>query len=179
VPKTWKDLANPALKGKIALSGTDTGPRAIAAMVKANNEDFVKQSFWPQSYAIQEVSGRALLDLIINGEIASSPTIYRNHVLDSKAQGAPIEWVPLNPVPTNTGSVAIMTRAPHPYAATLWADYVLGPDGQALFEKREYGSPTKSYGFDVYYPEAGLSLDQYDKALKNWSDLMRQGAGKS
>jgi hypothetical protein len=72
-----------------------------------------------------------------------------------------------------------MSKPPHPNAALLWADFVLGPDGQALFEKRVYGSPTKSYGFSVFYPEEGLSLVQYDTAFRRWTDLMRKGAGKS
>jgi iron(III) transport system substrate-binding protein len=179
VPRKWQDLANPTLKGMLTLSGTDTGPRTIAALENVAGADFIQQKIWPQNYSIQEVSARALLDLIITGEVASSPSIFRNHVLDSKATGAPIEWVPLEPVPTNTGAVAVMSKAPHPNAAMLWIDFVLGTPGQALFEKRFYGSPTKSYGFSLFYPEGGLSLLEYDTAFRRWTDLMRKGAGKN
>lgn len=179
VPKTYNDLANPALKGKMAFAGAETGPRSMAALEKTLGPEFIQTKLWPQTYSVQEVSARALLDLIISGEVVASPSIFRNHVLDSKATGAPIEWVALEPVPTNTGAVAVMAKAPHPYAAMLWVDFVLGPEGQALFEKRSYGSPTKTYGFSTFDPEGGLSLNEYDTAFRRWTDLMRKGAGKS
>jgi ABC-type glycerol-3-phosphate transport system substrate-binding protein len=44
---------------------------------------------------------------------------------------------------TKRYTAAIPSQPPHPHGALLLADYLLGPEGQAVLEKFEYGSATK------------------------------------
>ena len=71
------------------------------------------------------ISGRAMADLVMSGEVALSPTIFRDHALEAKAKGAPIDWAAMEVVPTNAGAVALVAGAPHPHAAALLADFLL------------------------------------------------------
>lgn len=180
VPKTWQELGKPELKGKLVMSGAGTtGARVFGTIKQVAGEDFIRNQLWPQNYTIQEVSGRALLDLVVSGEAPSSPTIFRNHALEAKAKGAPVDWVPLEPVPTNGGSTGIPNQSAHPFAATLWVDFILGPTGQGILEKYQYGSAAKTYGFNAMYPEVGQTAREYDQNLRDWGKLMRDGARKS
>src|SRR3712207_9324718 len=43
--------------------------------------------------------------------------------------------------------------SPHPHGALLLADYLLGPEGQAVLEKFEYGSAAKNLGFKRWRPD--------------------------
>jgi iron(III) transport system substrate-binding protein len=173
VPKNFDGLLNPALKGKIGFVTSDTGPRMIAAMLKFKGEEYLTK-LRQQEISLHAVSGRALLDLVISGEVEASPTIFRNHVLVAMEQKAPVAWVAMDVVPANAGASALPTQAPHPHAAVLLVDFVLSPDGQKILEHYEYGSPSKEYGFKRWYPEQGLSTAQYEKENTRWEKVLRE-----
>jgi iron(III) transport system substrate-binding protein len=171
-PRNYQELLRPELKDKIAFAGTDTGVTVTGAMLKFKGEEFVKK-LKTQNPAIHNVSGRALLDMVISGEVGVSPTTFRNHVEVSLKVGAPIEWIPMEVVPSNSGSTAVLAKAPHPHAALLLADFVLGAGGQKVLEEYQYGNPTKDYGFKRWYPEQGLTAEQIDKLEERWRNTMR------
>ncbi|HEX9787281.1 MAG TPA: hypothetical protein VGB09_04605, partial [Candidatus Binatia bacterium] len=160
-------------KDKIAFAGSDTGVTVVGALLKFKGEEFVKK-LRAQSPAMHNVSGRALLDMVISGEVGVSPTTFRNHVEVSLKAGAPIEWIPMDIVPSNSGSTAVSANAPHPHAALLLADFILGEGGQKVLERYEYGNPTKDYGFKRWYPEQGLTAEQIDKLEGKWRTTLRE-----
>ncbi len=172
VPKNYDGLLNPALKGKMGFVTSDTGPRTIGAMLKVKGEEFVKK-LSQQEIILHAISGRAILDLVISGEIELSPTTFRNHALVAIEQKAPIGWVAMDVVPANAGASALPIQAPHPHAAVLLVDFILSPDGQQILEKFEYGSAAKDYGFKRWYPEKGLTIEQYEKESDRWEKLLR------
>src|SRR5262245_15026230 len=171
-PKNYEGLLRPELKDKIAFAGSDTGVTVIGAMLKFKGEEYFKK-LKTLNPAIHNVSGRALLDLVISGEVGVSPSTFRNHVEVSLKVGAPIEWIPMDVVPANSGSTAVSMNAPHPHGALLLADFILGPSGQKVLEQFEYGNPTKEYGFKRWYPEQGLSAEQIDKLEEKWRNTLR------
>ena len=179
IPKNYDGLLNPKLKDKIGFAGSDTGTRTVGAMLKFKGEEFLRK-LKAQNPMVHNVSGRALLDLVISGEIGLSPTTFRNHAEVSIAQGAPIAWVPMEVVPTNSGSTAVSVQPPHPNAALLFADFILGPDGQKVLEKYEYGQATRDYGFKRWYPDQeGKTTDEYEKLDAKWDKLLRDLGRKS
>ena len=173
VPKSYEELLKPELKDKIGFATSDTGSRVIAALLKFKGEEFVKK-LRQQNIRLYAVSGRALLDLVISGEVGVSPTVFRNHALVSIEQGAPVGWVPMEVVPTNAGGAAIAAQAPHPHAAVLLLDFILSPGGQKVLEKFEYGSASNDYGFKRWYPEQGLTTEQYERENTRWDKLLRE-----
>jgi iron(III) transport system substrate-binding protein len=171
-PKNYEGLLRPELKDKIAFAGSDTGVTVVGAMLKFKGEEYVKK-LKAQNPAVHNVSGRALLDMVISGEVGVSPSTFRNHVEVSLKAGAPIEWIPMDVVPANSGSTAVSKNAPHPHAALLLADFILGAGGQKVLEQFEYGNPTKEYGFKRWYPEQGLTAEQIDKLEEKWRNTLR------
>jgi iron(III) transport system substrate-binding protein len=172
-PKDYQGLLRPELKDKIAFAGSDTGVTVVGALLKFKGEEFVKK-LRVQSPAMHNVSGRALLDMVISGEVGVSPTTFRNHYEVSLKAGAPIGWIPMEVVPTNSGSTAVSATAPHPHAALLLADFILGEGGQKVLEQYDYGNPTKDYPFKRWYPEQGLSAEQIDKLEAKWRSTLRE-----
>ena len=172
VPRNYEGLLRPELKDKIAFAGSDTGVTVVGALLKFKGEEFVRK-LKMQNPVVHNVSGRALLDMVISGEVGVSPSTFRNHVEVSLKVGAPIEWVPMDIVPTNSGSTAVSVKAPHPHAALLLADFIFGAGGQKVLEKYEYGNPTKDYGFKRWYPEQGLTAEQIDKLEDKWRSTLR------
>ena len=178
VPKNYEGLLRPELKDKIGLAGSDTGVTVIGAMLMVKGEEYIKK-LKAQNPIVHKVSGRALLDLVISGELGLSPTTFRNHAEVSIKEGAPLAWVPMEIVPTNSGATAVSVQAPHPHAALLLTDFILGEGGQKVLEHYEYGNPTKDYGFKRWYPEQGLTTEQYEKLDEKWNKVFRDLSRRS
>lgn len=173
IPKNYGDLLKPELKGRIGFATTDTGNRVIGAILLSKGESFL-QKLKAQDIALHAVSGRAILDMVISGELGVSPTVFLSHSRVSIAKGAPVQWVPMEIVPANAGGVALPANAPHPYGALLFADYLLSPEGQKLLAKFGLDSATGKPDFKRWYPEQGKNVEQYEKENARWEKLLRE-----
>ena len=172
VPKGFEGLLNPALKGHLAVGTGGTGARVIGAMLKVKGEAFVKK-LKGQDIRVFALSSVGVRDQIAAGEISGSPIIFRTHALEAMEKGAPVDWVPMELVPVNAGAPVLPARPPHPHAALLMVDFLLGPDGQAILEKYKYGSAIKDYGFKRWYDSKGLTTEQYEQEVMKWEKLLR------
>jgi iron(III) transport system substrate-binding protein len=172
VPKNFDGLLNPALKGRMAMVTTDTGSRTAGAMLRTKGEEFLRK-LRGQEITMHSVSGQALNDMIISGEVEASPTIFRNHALVAAAKGAPVVWVPMDIVPASAGSAGLSSQAPHPHAAVLFIDFLFSSDGQKILESYEYGSAAKEYGFKRWYIEKGMSIQQLERESDRWERALR------
>jgi iron(III) transport system substrate-binding protein len=171
-PKGFDALLSPELKGKMGISTGETSGKIIGAMIRTKGEEFVKK-LKGQEIKLYTIDAPALVHVIASGEIVASPAIFQTHTLLAASKGAPLQWVPMEIVPTNVGSAAVALNPPHPHGALLMADFLLSPDGQGILEKFYYGSATKDQGFNKWRPERGLSTDKYEKDLLHWEKLLK------
>jgi len=173
VPKNFAELIKPENKGKIGVSGDSTGVRFLGAVIRAKGEEFAKQLKLIEM-KMHMISGGAVHELLAAGEMPMSISVFRNHVLAAQPKGAPTEWVPLDLVPTNAGGVALPLSTTNVHGALLMADFLLSPEGQRIFEEKfRFAIPTRNYGFKRWYPEKGMSLDQYEKTEDRLRKLLR------
>lgn len=170
--KNFEILLNPELKGKMGISIGETSGKIIGAMIRTKGEEFVKK-LKAQEIKLYSIDPPALVNVIASGEIAASPAIFQTHTLLAASKGAPLEWLPMDIVPTNVGSAAVAANPPHPHGALLMADFLLSPDGQGVLERFYYGSATKDQGFKKWRPERGLTTDKYEKDLLRWEKLLK------
>jgi iron(III) transport system substrate-binding protein len=125
------------------------------------------------------MSGAALAGLVASGEVPLSPTIFDADVAVAKQKGAPIEWRPLDPVVTTVGYSGLSSKAPHPHAALLFLDYLHSKEGQQLMMKGGLWSPREDLGsleqkFKKVYLDSRYSLEELEKKLTEWENLMRR-----
>ena len=120
-----------------------------------------------------KASSAGFLDLIAAGEVAGSPVVFRNQVAVMKEKRAPVDWSPLEVAPANAGGSAIIANAPHPHAALLFTDFIIGAEGQKIIEQFRYGVAWKEYPFKREYPERHMTSTEYEKAEERWSQLVR------
>ena len=122
----------------MAISGSlSTSANWVGAMVISLGADYVRK-LGQQDIRIYELTGRALANLTISGEVPLSPTIYNSHVEASRALGAPIAWNVPGPVPVTDTSTALALKAPHPHAAMLLIDFLMSKEGQAIYRDLGY-----------------------------------------
>lgn len=150
LPKTYRDLLDPKWKGKVAIAGSENGIMGIGTMLDTYGEDFVKR-FAGQQFTVHMVSARGVLDMIINGEYMLSPTITDAHVIESKLKGAPVEWVPIEPVHVNVGQIALARNSRHPHAAMLFIDHELSKEVGEIHKQKGYLSSRKDVAVEKNY----------------------------
>lgn len=176
VPKTHADLLNPALSGKLALSGTGTGGYWVGSVLKGMGDEkgraFIQQFAKQQSPGVQQISAKALLDLVAKGEVPASPTIYRDHVRQAvETQNAPVAWVALEPVTTLATKMAYAAKAPDPNAGMLFIDYIMGTDGQQVLKDHYYTTGGEPLPYQLWLPGEGESADQGAQDTQLWNTL--------
>jgi iron(III) transport system substrate-binding protein len=182
VPRTYDDLLNPKWQGKMAIAGSNTLGNWVGAAVLDKGEDYVRK-LGAQKVKIFNVSGRAVANLVVSGEVYMSPASFDSHFANSKDEGASVDWLALGGVYSTTGAVAIAKRAPHPNAAMLYIDFMISKLGQEMYKKIGYGSaredlPAKSKPSKIYYL---AQRPNYAEEYEKWNQLGRQvfGNGES
>ena len=174
VPKSFDDLLKPELKGQNRFCHErHRQPRDRGDAGEQRAREFV-QKLKAQHITLHSVSGRAILDMVISGELGVSPTVFLSHSRVSISKGAPIKWVAMDLVPTNAGGVALPVNAPHPYAALLFGDFLLSADGQKFLGKYGLDSAMNKPDFKRFYAEAGMTVEKYEKENEKWEKLLKE-----
>ena len=158
LPKTYDDLTNPKWKGKLGIEGTDSNWFMTLALAlgeqKATTvlEDIVTKN------GISVRKGHTLLtNLVASGEVPLALTPYYHEVEPLKKMGAPIDHLYLAPVIAMPSAAAVVKKAPHPYAAMLFFDFLLS-DAQKIWADRD----TVPTNLKYQKLPAGLKLNMLD-----------------
>lgn len=136
LPKRYEDLLHPRWKRRMVLDQNED--RWFANMLYLMGEK--KGMEFMQALAKQEIairSGRSLVtQLLAAGEFDVQIVAYwyRPHLM--KKQGAPVDWVAMEPAIVALHPISLVAKAPHPNSARLFIDYALSDDGQRLFAQR-------------------------------------------
>jgi iron(III) transport system substrate-binding protein len=113
--------------------------------------------------------------MVIAGEVPLALDIYNYMPEQAKRKGAPIDWFVLEPAVARSNAIGVARRAPHPNAALLFYEYMLGEEGQRVLVKMDYvpsntkvASPLK--GVKILQTDPIRTLDESDK----WKDLFEK-----
>ena len=142
-PKTFADLLDPKLAGKMAWNGSSMAGSYgfVANVLTSMGED--KGMTYLRALAKQRVvnvqaSSRAVLDQVIAGEYWMNLMAFNHHTVISARKGAPCDWLKLEPTPVTLDAVGLLKDAPHPNAARLFLEFLLSEEGQKVFQQNEY-----------------------------------------
>jgi iron(III) transport system substrate-binding protein len=176
IPATYDGFTSPAWKGRIALEATDA--EWMATLVKSGDAKTGLDYFRRLSALRPAVrQGHILLaNLVVAGEVPVGLTAYHSNVVPLRRKGAPIDFVPVQPVVARPQGIGAARNAPHPHAALLFLDYVLSPEGQQLFEslgRVPASTRVKSalHDFPFTTIDPATALDEKDKWERLWSEL--------
>ena len=135
VPKTYDDLLKPVWKGKQILNDIDNFEWFDGLFRYWGRE---KSLAYFRRLAQQEQvfqrGARGRIQLVAAGEFPVTIG-FGPHAQSFMMQGAPIEWVPLEPVVVILNTVSLAAKAPHPAAARLLIDFLFSKTAQ--FKLRE------------------------------------------
>lgn len=132
IPRSYAGFTDPRWRGRLGIEATDA--EWMATLVKTWGEAAGMAYFRSLAEMKPDVrKGHVLLaELIAAGEIPVGLTVYNSNAESLKRRGAPIDWLPVEPVVGRPQGIAVARNAPHPHAALLFVDFVLSPEGQEL-----------------------------------------------
>jgi ABC-type Fe3+ transport system substrate-binding protein len=81
---------------------------------------------------------RVVLDRVVAGEYPLALATFTHHTEISLSKGAPVRWLKLDPLTATMDPIFLLKGAPHPNAAKLFIDFVVSPEGQAVFRDAGY-----------------------------------------
>ena len=178
LPKSYKDLLDPKWKGKLGIEAKDQDWFASVVDVMGGGEAGLK--FFRDVVAINGLSvrqGHTLLNnMVISGEVPLALTVYNYMPEQAKKKGAPVDWFALEPAIARSNAVGVARRAPHPNAARLFYDYLLG-EGQQYFVAMDYVPtntkvPSPLKGVKIMQTDPIRSLDEVDKWTRLFEDTI-------
>lgn len=168
LPTTYTDLLDPTWKGKLGIEAKDQD--WFASVVDVMGEE-TGLMFFRELAARNGVSVRLghtlLTNLVISGEVSLALTVYNYMPEQAKKKGAPIDWFAIEPAIARSNAVGVAQRAPHPKAARLLYDYLLG-EGQQHFVSMDYVPSNRNaasplHGVQIRQVDPVRSLDEADK----------------
>jgi iron(III) transport system substrate-binding protein len=143
VPRTHQDLLDPRWKGQFVWHPNSIagGYGFIGVVLKSMGEENglrYLRKLAEQNIVPLPVAARAVLDRVIAGEYPVGLDMNSSHAAISAALGAPVRFVPLDPVTMTMQIAGISRGAPHPNAAKLFLDFIIARAGQEVFREADY-----------------------------------------
>jgi iron(III) transport system substrate-binding protein len=176
LPATYEGFLDPKWKGRIGLEATDQ--EWLAGLAKHWGEKRALEFFRALAAMKPDVrKGHVLLsEMVAAGEVPVSLTNYASNADSMKRRRKPIDWKPVEPVIGRPQALGLAASAPHPHAALLFADFVLSPEGQELFNSMgRFPASRKAKSSLVAFPYLMLDpvtlIDEDEKWLKHWNEL--------
>ena len=142
LPKTYDDLLKPQYKQKFIID-------------IENHDVFVALSQeWGQEKAINYFKGLAKQEpVFLRGNTnranfvsvgeRSMTFVYAQVIERMKQTGAPVDWIPLEPVAVELNVAMLSAKAAHPNSAKLFIDYLISKDGQEFLKTFRRIGPRK------------------------------------
>ena len=183
LPRTYKDLLDPRWKGKLGIEAKNQDWFASVVDVMGGGEKGLK--FFRDLVAQNGISLRTghtlLTNMVIAGEVPLALTLYNYMPEQAKKRGAPIDWFALEPAVARSNAVGVARRAPHPNAALLFYEYMLG-EGQQYLVKMDYvpsntKAPSPLKNVKILQTDPVRSLDETDKWTKLFEDVVLKRSG--
>jgi iron(III) transport system substrate-binding protein len=155
-PKNWPDALDPRWTNSITVKTANAGVQHDTwyALRRLYGDEYWKKfaSLKPKAFDswVQQF-GRCVdgQDMIIHSAGYSS-------YLQMKAKGAPLSFnFPPDGMPVDVSAIGIVADAPHPQAARLFMDWLLGVPGQTALVEEAYSYSARE---DVHPPEGGVPI---------------------
>ncbi len=179
LPKSYAEFVEPRFKGKLGIELDDS--EWFASLAGAMGEDKTIALF-KEIVAKNGVSVRKGHTLIANltasGEVPIALGIYKYKVEQFKRKGIPIDWIRIPPYVIHPIGVALSQKAPHPYSALLFFDFLLD-EGQKIYVGQDT-HPTNikvmAEPAEAIYIDYAHALDSGDKWQKIFKEIFTQRA---
>jgi iron(III) transport system substrate-binding protein len=175
LPKAYQDLLKPEWKGKLGIEAEDFDwfAQAVAELGEAEGLKVFRDMVATNGVSVRK--GHTLLNnLVVAGEVPLALTVYGFTAEQTKQKGAPLDWFVIPPLIARPTAAGVARYAPHPHAAVLFYDFLIG-EAQPLLASRQFVSPSRKIESPftkgpLKLIDSGMMLDNAEK----WQDLYQK-----
>jgi iron(III) transport system substrate-binding protein len=186
-PTTWDALLDPRFKGQIVWGNTvsiSAAPGFVGLVLKQLGEE--KGMDYLRKLAAQKPAGvnaaaRVVIDQAIAGEYAIALQIFPEHADQSSRKGAPIKWIATRPAMSAiVSTMGVVANSPHPNAGKLLLDFLVSPEGQAIYRDAFYSpanpavEPINPDFKPGRYPTLFISPPEATNLLPKWTTIFKE-----
>ena len=178
LPKSYAELLHPRWKGRLGIEASDED--WFAALVTALGETKGLELFQDlvARNGISVRRGHTLLtNLVASGEVPLALTVYNFTAEQLKRKGAPLDWFVIPPAIARANGLALARAAPHPHAALLYYDFMIGEEAQRLLSERGFVPARRDLqaealgGERLRIVDPALVLDQAEKWTRLYESI--------
>jgi iron(III) transport system substrate-binding protein len=140
--KSWDDLLDPKWRGKILLEGRGiVFPLLALAWGEDKAYAFLDKLLANKPIIIK--GGTPTIEALAGGQGAIAVGTYGGRVLQFQAEGAPVDWARVGPIPAMIYVQMALKGAPHPNASKLWTWWTTTKEHQEeLYKHHRFGRLT-------------------------------------
>jgi len=177
LPRTYAELLHPRWKGRLGIEAGDEDwfAMVVTALGEAEGLRLFRELAATNGVSVRR--GHTLLaNLVASGEVAYALTVYNFTAEQLKRKGAPFDWYVILPAVARANGLALARRAPHPHAALLYYDFMIGEEGQRILEQRGFLPARRSLqgalaGEPLRLVDPVLMLDQAEKWTRLYESI--------
>lgn len=181
LPKSYHDLLDPKWKNRMAIEANDYG--WFGALIEAMGEQQGRKLFTDivATNGMSFRKGHSLMGaLVASGDTPLALSAYSWVGEQMKKKDALIENHILQPLIAQFSTIAMLKKAPHPYAALLFYDYMLS-EGQQQLAKLDYVVTSKKFEspfskVPMKFIDPDRALDMQEKWTKTFEDVLINNA---
>jgi iron(III) transport system substrate-binding protein len=177
LPRSYADLLHPRWKGRLGIEAADEDwfAMVVTALGEAEGLRLFRELAATNGVSVRR--GHTLLtNLVASGEVPFALTVYNFTAEQLKRKGAPLDWTVIPPAVARANGLALARRAPHPHAALLYYDFMIGEEGQRILEERGFVPARRSLqgalaGERLRLVDPALMLDQSEKWTRLYESI--------
>jgi iron(III) transport system substrate-binding protein len=139
LPKSYAELLQPRWQGRLAIEAGDDDWFAgvVTALGEAKGLALFRELVAKNGVSVRR--GHTLLtNLVASGEVPLALTVYNFTAEQLKRKGAPLAWYVIPPAIARANGLALARDAPHPHAALLYYDFMIGATAQRILAERGF-----------------------------------------
>ncbi|MDB5762535.1 MAG: fbpA 3 [Herminiimonas sp.] len=178
LPKSYQDLLDPKWKGRLGIEAEDQGWFALLIQELGPEKGTKLFRDIINTNGISVRKGHSLLaNLVASGEVPLALTALNYAPAQLKQKGAPIDSFIISPGIAYFRGIGLAKKAPHPYAAMLYYDFMQSEEAQQILAKRfkipvsrKIDTPEKKLHLKFIDPAA--AIDMNDKWIKVYEDTV-------
>jgi len=179
MPKTYDELLSPKWRDQLGIEANDHVwfGALMAELGEEKGKKLFDQIMSTNGFSVRK--GHSLLSsMVASGEVPVAITVYNWNPGALRKKGAPIDVFWMSPLLALPSTVAVLSKAPHPYGALLFYDFVLN-EGQRLVADAGYAATSKKIdtiysSMNVKVIDAQSALTQQDRWFKLYSDMLNK-----
>jgi iron(III) transport system substrate-binding protein len=178
VPKSWLELTSPKWKGKVLMDENES--KWMGGLMTVWREEPTLDFFRKMAEQdVKIIGGHSQMHTLLAAGEGSVMVASLVHGMEQKKrEGAPVDWVALEPLISRQFAVAMTKGAPHPNAAKLYIDFLLSKEAQQELANYGYASGRKDVDSHVLKrlpkgmkivpvrPEMGERYNEYYKTYR-------------